>query len=83
MVMRGFRRQDNYMKQNFFALSSLTYAYKAKDALDSRGIRSDIIRLSGYETSKGCRYGIEVSGAEYSRAKRVIKSAGIPFTEPP
>ncbi len=71
------------MKQSFFALSSLTYAYKARDALDTAGIRSDIIRLTGRETAKGCRYGIEVSGAEYYRAKRILKNTGIPFTEPP
>lgn len=70
------------MKHRYFAFSSLTYAYKGQDALDNTGIRSKIIRLSGNETKKGCRYGIDVSERDYSDAKFALNRAGVPFTEP-
>ena len=69
------------MKHRLFALSSLTYAYKAKDALDLYGIKSKIIRLDGSGTKKGCRYGVEIDG-DYYDAKSALYRAGIPFTEP-
>lgn len=70
------------MKYRFFAFSSLTYAYKGQDALDNTGIRSKIIRLSGNETKKGCRYGIEVSERDYTDAKGALYKYSVPFTEP-
>ena len=70
------------MKHRYFAFSSLTYAYKGKDALDNTGIRSKIIRLSGNETKKGCRYGIEVSEKDSFDAKSALYKYGVPFTEP-
>ena len=70
------------MKRKFFAFSSLTYAYKGQDALDGYGIRSKIIRLSGSETIKGCRYGIEVGEKDYSDAKSALNKYGVPYTEP-
>ncbi|MBO4423761.1 MAG: DUF3343 domain-containing protein [Clostridia bacterium] len=70
------------MKYRYFAFSSLTYAYKGKDALDNADIRSKIIRLSGAETAKGCRYGIEVRDGEYGAAERELYRSRIPFTVP-
>ncbi len=70
------------MKHRYFAFSSLTFAYKGQDALDNTGIRSKIIRLSGDETKKGCRYGIEVNDKDYPDAKYALNRAGVPYTEP-
>ncbi len=70
------------MKRRFFALSSLTYAYKAKDALDLYGIKSKIIRLDGNETKRGCRYGIETDERDRGAARSALIGSGIPFTEP-
>lgn len=69
------------MKYSYFAFSSLTYAYKGKDALDRAGIRSKIVRLSGNETKKGCRYGVEVSENDRPDAAFALRRNGIPFTE--
>ncbi|MBR4257307.1 MAG: DUF3343 domain-containing protein [Clostridia bacterium] len=69
------------MRYRYFALSSLTYAYKAQDALDRSGIKSKVIRLSGRETDKGCRYGVEVYDAEYKYAKEALYASGLPFKE--
>jgi hypothetical protein len=70
------------MKHRYFAFSSLTYAYKGQDALYSTGIRSKIIRLSGAETEKGGRYGVEVSEKDGYDAKAALIKYGVPFTEP-
>ena len=70
------------MKYGYFAFSSLTYAYKGRDALDSAGIRSGIIRLTGSETEKGCRYGIKVNENDIAYAKNALHRHGVPFTGP-
>lgn len=73
---------NHHDNTSFFATSSLTYAYKAKDALSYAGIGSSVIRLSGNETKKGCRYGIRVDMQDRLRARRVLADRGIVFTEP-
>ena len=70
------------MKYRYFALSSLTYAYKAQDAFDRAGIKSKVIRLSGRETEKGCKYGVQVHDNDYTDAKRILYSSNLPFSEP-
>ena len=70
------------MKHRFFALSSLTYAYKAKDALDLCNIHSTIIRLDGNETKRGCRYGVQTDERDYNDARSALYRSGIPFFEP-
>ncbi|MBO4868246.1 MAG: DUF3343 domain-containing protein [Clostridia bacterium] len=69
------------MKYGIFALSSLTYAYKGRDALYRYDIRSTVIRLDGTETKKGCRFGLRVDERDRDEARRALRSAGIVFTE--
>lgn len=70
------------MKKDLFATSSLTYAYKARDVLSYTGIKSNVIRLDGSETRKGCRFGVSVDQRDARDAAKALRNAGIPFTEP-
>ena len=69
------------MKQSIFALSSLTYAYKGRDALTEAGIKSGVVRLDGTETKKGCRFGLRVSYGDRDEARRALIRARTVFTE--
>lgn len=53
---------------------SLTSAQRAAAILSANGIYNRRRRSSGRE---GCAYGIEVSGADYARAIRLLNQAGI------
>ena len=68
------------MKYVFLAFSSLTYAYKGKDAVDAAGVSSRIIRLSKDMTRKGCRYGLEVKERDLYAAGSALDRAGIPYS---
>ena len=59
-----------------FTMSTLTYAYKGKEALDRAGIRCKIVHLNGTETKKGCRYGIAVFPHDRSDASRTLLNSG-------
>ena len=59
-----------------FTMSTLTYAYKGKEALERAGIRCKIVHLNGTETKKGCRYGLAVFPAERSEASRTLLNSG-------
>ena len=69
------------MKYCIFTMSTLTYAYKGKEALERAGIRCRIVHLNGTETKKGCRYGIAVFPSDKSVASRTLLNAGAVYGE--
>ncbi len=50
------------MTQHYLALSSITYAYKAKSYLFQRGIESSVVKTpKKLSSSGGCGYSLKVS----------------------
>ena len=48
------------MKKTYIAMTSITYAYKAKSIFDKKGIRCDVIRTPR-NIGSGCGYSIAVT----------------------
>lgn len=69
------------MKRCVFALGTITYAMKAKQALSMAGVFVQIIKLDAKLTKRGCAYGAEVDGADAAYAAQVLKDARIPYSE--
>ena len=60
-----------------FGVGSITYAMKARSALDAAGIQSDVTRLDPAKTPMGCAWGIRVNAGAAAGAERTMRSAGI------
>lgn len=69
------------MSQCTFALSSVTYAYKGREALDNRRIKSHVVKLGVGETSRGCRYGLAVDCRDKTAAMAALLSSGVVYSE--
>lgn len=65
--------------QNLIAMTSITYAMKAKTLLNSQKIRCDIVRTPK-DFSSGCGYSIKVSG-EISQIIEILRNNGIKWKE--
>ena len=63
-------------RQSIIAQSSLTYAYKGQSILQENGIPSQIIRLSGQRTQRGCGYGLSLAKQELPRAVMLLRQRG-------
>ena len=63
-------------RQSIIAQSSLTYAYKGESILKANGIRSQIVRLSGQKTQRGCGYGLSVASSDLESALAVLHRSG-------
>ena len=63
-------------RQSIIAQSSLTYAYKGESVLRANGIRSQIVRLSGQKTQRGCGYGLSVASSDLDFAVAALRRAG-------
>jgi len=50
------------MGKELIMVSSITYAYKARDLLNSYGIKAYIQRIPAEYRTNGCGYGVRVSG---------------------
>lgn len=66
------------MQQNCFliALSSITYANKAKILLRDRGIQSKISHTT--KGINGCGYSLRIEDTPSSKAVQILSKAGIP-----
>ncbi len=64
------------------SVGSVTYAEKAKRALASAAVYSEMIKLDGDSRGKGCVYGLEVSCSQLENARSILRSAGIKAKEP-
>ncbi|MEG0570161.1 MAG: putative Se/S carrier-like protein [Oscillospiraceae bacterium] len=64
------------MKKQLIVLSSITYAYKAKNYLQSKGITVYVERATDFHETKGCGYGIAVREDAY-RIADMLSEVGI------
>ena len=69
------------MKNCDIIMNSITYVYKAQGILDSRRIRSRVVRLAVTNTRRGCGYGLSVAEDRLSDALDAITQAGVEVVE--
>lgn len=62
------------MGKQLIVLSSITYAYKARDYLEKKGIKSYIDRIPTNLRKTGCGYGLKVNDDPYKIAE-ILKNA--------
>ena len=67
------------MKKTYIAMTSITYAYKAKTLFEREGIHCDVIRTPR-NIGSGCGYSLETDSDPYTVTKMLIKN-GIKFKE--
>lgn len=63
------------------SLRSMTYAMKAKKALDDFFIDSEIVKLEPNMTKKGCAYGIKFNCINLQQAQEALKRWSVRYTE--
>ena len=63
------------------ALKSMTYAIKAKKALNDSFINAEIIKLEPNMTKKGCAYGVQFDCVNYKPVQDALRKASIKYTE--
>ncbi len=62
-----------------FVIGSITYAQKAKRALQGKRIQSKIIKTDGLKNAGGCAYGIELDCRDIMAAAAELRSLGIDY----
>ncbi len=67
------------MKKTILTLPSLTYAIKAKKALLRIGIQSELVKVDGKKTTRGCTHGISLSDTSYYDAVLELRNLGIEY----
>ena len=60
-------------------MKNMTQAMKARAALESRGIRGEIVSLDPSLTRNGCAYGIRLPCAQTEDAMRQLEAKKIPW----
>jgi len=63
------------------ALKSMTYAIKAKKALNDYYIDAEIIKLDTNMTKKGCAYGVRFDCVNLVAAQEALKKWSVKYTE--
>lgn len=63
------------------SLKSMTYAIKAKKALDDFFIESEIVKLEPHMTKKGCAYGIKFNCINKQQVEEAFKRWSVKYTE--
>jgi transketolase C-terminal domain/subunit len=58
---------------------SMTDAMRAMRAIESKGIRCQIVNLDPTVTKNGCAYGVSFNCAEESKVRRTLETTGIPY----
>lgn len=65
-----------YEHRQMLVLNSITYAYKARDYLNSQGIRCYVERIPANLRTSGCGYGIRVNN-DGELIAQILERAGI------
>lgn len=65
------------MSGQYIIVSSITYAYKGKNALERKGIRSNIERAPLTLSDCGCNYAIRIGNSSLMRAVEILENAHI------
>lgn len=68
------------MKKALFILSSITYAMKGHDLLNSKGIKSEIKRAPKNKALSGCGYGLLIH-ERVDEAAEILEEAQIKVLE--
>lgn len=63
------------------SVKSMTYALKAKRALASHYINSEIIKLDSSVTKNGCAYGVKFDCINLYSAENALKSQNIKYSQ--
>ena len=63
------------------SLKSMTYAIKAKKALDDYYIDSEIVKLDPKMTKHGCAYGVQFNCVNKEQAVDALKKWSVRYTE--
>ena len=63
------------------ALKSMTYAIKAKKALNDNYINAEVIKLSPSMTQKGCAYGVKFDCVNLYLVQEALRKNSIRYTE--
>ncbi len=63
------------------ALKSMTYAIKAKKALNDHYIDAEIVKLEPSMTKKGCAYGVRFDRVNLTQAQEALKKWSVRYTE--
>jgi len=64
------------MSDTLFKVSSITYAFKARDLLRTAGMKAYIDRETGFTSDNGCGY-VVIVPKDGDRAHLLLKSKGI------
>lgn len=62
-------------------MKSMTLALRAKNALYTKGILTDVQNLDPSVTARGCAYGLSFQCADKDKIQRYLDSKGIPYGE--
>lgn len=65
------------MDCKYLIVSSITYAMKAREELNSRGIYCKIEKIKNIPKLNGCGYGVKVSNNDTSIAVRYLNISGL------
>ena len=63
------------------ALKSMTYAIKAKKALNDSYIDAEIIKLAPNMTKKGCAYGVRFDCVNLTAVQDALRKLSVKYTE--
>ena len=69
------------MDCEFHIVSSITYALKGKNELESNGITCKVEKVKKISSLKGCGYGIKTKKSDSLAAKRFLSISGIRILE--
>lgn len=69
----------NQESAQYIALSSITYAYKAKNFLQKAGVKSYIVKTPAELTTCGCGYSVKIQGDSDAWAEE-LRKVGIKVT---
>jgi hypothetical protein len=65
------------MGGQYIIVSSITYAYKGKSALERKGITANIERAPKNLSDCGCHYALKIINAPLSRATEILNNAKV------
>ncbi|HEX3025926.1 MAG TPA: putative Se/S carrier-like protein [Clostridia bacterium] len=65
------------MSRQFIVVSSITYAYKGRDALQNKGFSAYIERAPKELSSCGCHYCVYFKNCSVEYATEILKSAHV------
>ncbi len=67
------------MAKSYIKVNSITHAIKAKDVLNSKGIRAQIMRKTKTDKNESCGYAVVVDG-DVVKAVEILKQNHVKFS---